>query len=454
MDLTPWMERWHMLPEQGGIVLCGVSGGRDSVCLLDYLHKLGQQRGFTAAAGHLNHLMRPTAQRDEDFVRAFCRERGIPFYTERADVYGLCGTWGLTVEETGRRARYEFLQRTAAAIGAARIATAHHRDDLAETVILQLLRGTGPQGLTGIPPVRGNIIRPLLDTSRRDIERYIEENGLTYVTDETNGDTAYARNRLRLEIWPMLEGINSEAAAHIARTADILRRENAYLDELAAARLPETGCAVDCGALLAAPEALRPRMLRLLLERLGTGRKDLGAVHLETLERLAAGEGMLALPGGAEAVCRDGVLTVRPAEIPPEETVLREGENPFGAACILVSRTPAEGGLALRCGPGQVLTARCWRRDDRLMLPGSRGERSVKRLLAERGVTPEKRETIPVLCVDGVTAAVWGVGTDRKFLPEASGEKIYIIYNERKLTEDTTYGKEQYGSGHSEGPAV
>ena len=115
MDLTPWMERWHMLPQQGGIVLCGVSGGRDSICLLDYLHRLGQRRGFTAAAGHLNHLMRPTAQRDEDFVRAFCAERGIPFYTEKADVYGLCGTWGLTVEETGRRARYDFLRRTAAA---------------------------------------------------------------------------------------------------------------------------------------------------------------------------------------------------------------------------------------------------------------------------------------------------------------------------------------------------
>ena len=218
MDLTPWMERWHMLPEQGGIVLCGVSGGRDSVCLLDYLHKLGQQRGFTAAAGHLNHLMRPTAQRDEDFVRAFCAQRDIPFYTESADVYGLCDAWELTVEETGRRARYDFLQRTAAAIGAEKIATAHHRDDLAETVLLQLLRGTGPQGLTGIPPVRGNIVRPLLDTPRRDIERYIAENGLAYVTDETNSDLAYARNRLRLEIWPELERINPSASAHIART--------------------------------------------------------------------------------------------------------------------------------------------------------------------------------------------------------------------------------------------
>ena len=126
MDLTPWMERWHMLPQQGGIVLCGVSGGRDSVCLLDYLHTLGQERGFTAAAGHLNHLMRPTAQRDEDFVRAFCAQRDIPFYTESADVYGLCDTWELTVEETGRRARYDFLRRTAAAIGAEKIATGHY----------------------------------------------------------------------------------------------------------------------------------------------------------------------------------------------------------------------------------------------------------------------------------------------------------------------------------------
>lgn len=276
MDLTPWMERWHMLPEQGGIVLCGVSGGRDSICLLDYLHTLGQERGFTAAAGHLNHLMRPTAQRDEDFVRSFCARRGIPFYTERANVYALCGTWGLTVEETGRRARYEFLQRTAEAIGAEKIATAHHQNDLAETVLLQLLRGTGPQGLTGIPPVRGNIVRPLLDTPRRDIERYIAEHELAYVTDETNGDTAYARNRLRLEIWPELEGINPRAAEHIACTADILRRENAYLDALAAERLRSTGTDVDCEALLAAPEALRPRMLRLLLDRLPTGRKDLG----------------------------------------------------------------------------------------------------------------------------------------------------------------------------------
>lgn len=430
MDLTPWMERWQMLPPAGGVMLCAVSGGRDSMCLLDYLHKLGQQRGFTVAAGHLNHLMRPTAQRDEDFVRGFCEVRGIPFYTERADVYALCRAWSLTVEETGRRARYEFLQRTADTIGADRIATAHHRDDLAETVLLQLLRGTGPQGLTGIPPVRGNIVRPLLDTPRREIQRYIEENGLAYVTDETNGDVSYARNRLRLVIWPELMRINPAAADHIARTADILRRENDYLDQLAAARLPETGTCVPRDAVLAAPEALRPRMLRLLLDRLDTGKKDLGAGHLAALEQLCAGEGMLDLPDGVTAVCRNGVLTLQAAEKPPEEQTLRQGEISFGTGTLLVSRTSQCGALALRCGEGQVLTVRRWQPSDRLDLPESRGARSLKRLFTERGVMPERRDAIPVFCVDGVAAAAWGVGVDRRFLPEKTGGNIYIIMRE------------------------
>ena len=134
LNALPWMARWQMLPPPGGTILCAVSGGRDSVCLLHYLHHLGQTHGFTVAAAHLNHLMRPTAQRDEDFVRALCASLDVPFHTEKADVYALCDTWGLTVEETGRRARYDFLRRTASAIHADFIATAHHREDQAETV--------------------------------------------------------------------------------------------------------------------------------------------------------------------------------------------------------------------------------------------------------------------------------------------------------------------------------
>ena len=393
------------------------------MCLLHYLHHLGQERGFDVAAAHLNHLMRPTAQRDEDFVRALCASLDVPFYTEKADVYALCDAWGLTVEETGRRARYDFLRRTASAIRADFIATAHHREDQAETVLLQLLRGTGPQGLSGIPPVRDGIIRPLLDTPRAAIESYIRAHGLTYVTDETNLDQSYARNRLRLSLWPELAAINPELTAHICHTADILRAENDYLDAQAAALLPPDGTSVPCEAVLSAPPVLRPRMLRLLAARLPVGKKDFTAAHYRALEQLCHTGGALSLPGGAPALSRGGTLSLTLPPVPPEPQPLQEGHNTFGPWCITVTRMPVPGALALQDGP---LTVRPWRRDDRMTLPGSRGPRSLKRLLADRGIAPPQRDAWPVLCRDDRPTAVWLVGTDTKALPADAGHTIYI----------------------------
>ena len=393
------------------------------MCLLHYLHHLGQERGFAVAAAHLNHLMRPTAQRDEDFVRALCASLDVPFYTEKADVYALCDAWGLTVEETGRRARYDFLRRTASAIRADFIATAHHREDQAETVLLQLLRGTGPQGLSGIPPVRDGIIRPLLDTPRAAIESYIRAHGLTYVTDETNLDQSYARNRLRLSLWPELAAINPELTAHICHTADILRAENDYLDAQAAALLPPDGTSVPCEAVLSAPPVLRPRMLRLLAARLPVGKKDFTAAHYRALEQLCHTGGALSLPGGAQALSRGGTLSLTLPPAPPGPQPLQEGHNTFGPWRITVTRMPVPGALALRDGP---LTVRPWRRDDRMTLPGSRGPRSLKRLLADRGIAPPQRDAWPVLCRDDRPTAVWLVGTDTKALPADAGHTIYI----------------------------
>lgn len=430
LHLLPWMERWQMLPPVGGRILCAVSGGRDSVCMLDCLHTLGRERGFSVSAAHLNHGMRATASRDEELVRELCRERDIPFYTEKVNVYALCSQWGLTVEETGRRARYEFLRRAAAADGADFVATAHHREDQAETVLLQLLRGTGPQGLTGIPPVRDGVIRPLLDTPRADIDDYIARHGLPWVTDETNLDTHYARNRLRLEIMPELRELNPAAAAHICRTADILRGENDYLDAQAAALLPPEGTELTAETLRLAPPVLRRRMLRLLVERLPVGKKDFTAGHYQALERLAETGGTLSLPRNALAVCRGGVLTLsvtHPGEV--AETELAPGENRVGPWHIVVSEQPCPGALALRQGR---LSVRSWRREDSLTLPDSRGARSLKRLFSERGIPPESRCAFPVFCLDGAVAAVWGVGVDMRAQPETSGRNIYLILNDQK----------------------
>ena len=426
MNLVPFMEQWHMLPPPGGTVLVAVSGGRDSMCLLHYLHALGRERDFTVAAGHLNHAMRPEADSDEAFVRDFCRRLDIPFYTQKLPVYEMAAAWGLTVEETGRRARYDFLEQTADAIGADRIATAHHRNDQAETVLLHLLRGTGPQGLGGIPPVRGRYIRPLLQTPREEVEQYNARHGIGHVEDSTNRDLSYGRNRLRLSVWPELEKIHPAVRENIARCAELTRQESEFLDALAARRLPPRGTEIPCAVLLCAPPVLQRRMIRLLMSRLPAGKKDVGAEHIEAAVRLAQAGGVLHLPSGIEVLCRSGIFCLRMEGKAPPPMALTPGENRWGSWTITLSRQRPEGeSTALKYG-GEPLSVRRWQGTDRLTLPGSRGSRSLKRLFLDSGILPEERDTLPVICLDEQVSYVHKVGLDRRYLPEKTGAGLYV----------------------------
>ena len=440
MDLTAWMEQWNMFPDAGGTILCAVSGGRDSVCLLHYLCGISGRYGFSVAAGHYNHHMRPTAQRDEDFVRALCAQLEVPFYTDGCDVVAAAQAGGCGVEETGRRLRYEFLERLADGLGAARIATAHHMGDQAETVLLNLLRGTGPEGLGGIPPVRGRLIRPLLNTPREEIEAYLVRHALSHVEDETNESLAFSRNRLRRTVLPELEKINPALRQNAARTAAIVRRENEYLNELAAQHLPREGTEIPCAQLLSAPEVLQARMVRLLIDRLGTGKKDLSAAHIEAVLALAAGHGGMAyLPDGAEAVCRGGTLRLQRRATDADGAIpLREGAQRRNGWLAEVTVRDAsapcrEDALYLPGDALDRLELDSWRGGEGLELPGSRGKRSIKRLLTERGIPPEERRTVPCVRCGGTAAAVWGLGTDVQYLPEETGKKIEIILKKENM---------------------
>ena len=194
----------YMMLETGENVLVALSGGADSTALLLSLRELG----YPVRAFHLNHCLRGAeSDRDEAFCRRLCEKLGVELTVERVDIAAAAGD--SAVEETARRIRYARLEHAA---HGAQIAVAHNADDNLETVLFHLVRGSGAKGVSGIPPVRGAVIRPLLFAERREIEAFLRENGQDYVTDSSNLSDDYTRNRLRHSVLPVLRGINEQAA--------------------------------------------------------------------------------------------------------------------------------------------------------------------------------------------------------------------------------------------------
>lgn len=218
--ILSFSRRLDLLPANG-VLLCALSGGRDSVALLHFL----KEHGFAAAAAHFDHRLRPNSKEDAEFCRKLCETWDIPFYLGEGDVAAMAGN----TEANARTARYAFLEETAAGIGAVRIVTAHNADDNLETVLLHLTRGCGLNGLTGIRPRWGRIIRPMLEVPRSAVDAYVERLGLPYVEDATNADTAYARNRIRHQVLPVLRTINPKVAEAAGRMTDTLREDLDFL---------------------------------------------------------------------------------------------------------------------------------------------------------------------------------------------------------------------------------
>jgi tRNA(Ile)-lysidine synthase len=221
----------HSMLQEGDIVLIGLSGGPDSVCLSVILDEVRDNFNLSLHALYADHGLRPEESRDEEtFCKGFCDEHRIDFHTERLGVKTYAEEKRINIHEAARGLRYGAFERTALKINAARIAVAHNADDQAETVIMRLIRGAGRRGLSGIPYMRGNIIRPLLDIRREDIERFLSEKRIKFITDSSNLKTEYLRNRLRLEVIPALKMNNPSVIESMNRTADILREEERYLE--------------------------------------------------------------------------------------------------------------------------------------------------------------------------------------------------------------------------------
>lgn len=419
-------EKWDML---GGLVLCAVSGGRDSMAMLHLLSALAGEGGFRVAAAHFNHRLRPTADRDETFVRDWCRERKIPLTCGAGDVGEFAAREGLGIEDAARKLRYAFLETAARDMGADRVATAHHREDNAETVLLHLLRGSGLQGLCGIAPVRGNIVRPLLETSRTEIDAYVTRHNVPYVEDESNRDTRFTRNRLRLEVLPLLEEMAPGAAGRIAAAAELLREENDHLRREAEALLPE---AEDGAVMLPVPVLNRQdaSMGRRLVR--GMGRKlgaELTREQTEAVLSLKSG-GYLDLPENLCAIRKPHQLILKKLPPPLPPLALREGSQDWGPWTITLERhtAPVESApdrIVLRDNGGS-LTVAPWDGEGRLAVEN--GSRTIKRLFADAGIPIEGRGEHPAVLLDGTPVAILGVGVDRKLRPEAGDTCLTVAF--------------------------
>ena len=207
----------HMI-DPGDRLILGLSGGRDSVCLFHVLRRLGPGMDFTFSAVHVNHGIRgEEAVRDEKFAETLCREYGIPLRIVRASVPELAAESGLSPEEAGRLLRRRVFEEECVLKNAQKIALAHHKNDVAETVLFNIARGSGIGGLSSLRPVRGSYIRPLLGETRDEIDRFLSENGYTFVEDSSNGDVSYSRNRIRNDILPLFrQFVNSRTVDHLA----------------------------------------------------------------------------------------------------------------------------------------------------------------------------------------------------------------------------------------------
>ena len=215
--------------------MIALSGGSDSVALTLILRELAAHGGFSLAGlAHVNHRLRPTADRDEQFCRALADRFELPIAVSRIDVADYAAAEHLSIEEAARRARYALLHRCAADLEAGRIAIGHTRDDQAETFLLKLIRGAGLTGLGGIYPRRGALIRPLLDVPRADLRDYLTGLGESWMDDETNADLNNPRNRVRHRVIPELNAVyGGPTSASIARAAGLAREDGTWLDDLA-----------------------------------------------------------------------------------------------------------------------------------------------------------------------------------------------------------------------------
>jgi len=443
-------------------IIAAVSGGADSAALLDALARFQRSEGRPGSiiVAHLNHQLRgEESDEDEAFVRDLAGRLRLPVFTERIAVAERAKVEKKNLEAVARSLRYEFLLKVADSRGANVVFTAHTLDDQAETILMRLIRGSGAEGLRGIHQIvtlndRVKLIRPMLGIMRAEVIEHCEHYQLAFRRDSSNFLVDFTRNRVRLELLPLLETFNPRVKESLARASESLVRDEDYLRGAAAEYLAgsceESGLNVK--ALERAPAAIRRRVLRLWLREERGDLRRINATHIAAIENLVSG------PSGRRVELPDGGVVAREfdclrfihigaIEKPLEPVELREDEpRNFGGFTFMLKRGMARASLGLDNDGGREGFTAFLRESeelDRLRLrtrfPGAayipadaRRAVKLKTLMIRRKIPLTQRDRYPIL-VMADNRIVWapGLPVAREFAPDAEDEKCALIVAER-----------------------
>jgi tRNA(Ile)-lysidine synthetase, N-terminal domain/tRNA(Ile)-lysidine synthetase, C-terminal domain len=440
------IERYSML-SPGDRVVVGLSGGADSCALLHFLCGLRDEFGLTVAAVHVNHMIRGAeAERDASFAGNFCEKLGVAFYLYERDVPSIAAEKGLGLEACGREIRYGILESEADALGA-KIATAHTLSDSVETVLFHIIRGCSLTGLKGIPPVRGRIIRPLIECERSDVEEYCSRMGIEYVTDSTNFSDGYARNKIRLKILPLMREINPSALNAIGRLAGLAREDDDYLNAAADSVVENYLESGRADALFGAdPPILGRALMAICWKKLNIVPERRHIVSM--VECMGRGNGAVNLPGGHLFRVKGQTIVMEPYSLRASDAgdfsdwradlALGVIMTPVGQkiVCRLMNKNSMihddknEENVFKNCLDYDKIKKavfRFRREGDSFLRAGRKGTKSLKKLLNEEKIPAEIRGVLPMLEIEDRIAWICGIGAAEPFKVTGATEKVLYI---------------------------
>lgn len=432
------IEKYRML-EKGDSVAVGFSGGADSVCLLHTLYMLKERYELDITACHVNHLLRgDEAERDEQFCREFCENHGIKLRVLRVDVADIAAKNKESVELCARKIRYEFFENCSGKNG--KIATAHTLSDSMETMLFNMMRGSALKGICSIPEKRGNIVRPLIECTRQDIEEYCKGNSLYFVTDSTNNADEYSRNRIRHHIIPQMQVESKSLYTSYLSMHNALSRDEAFLDEytdriLEKIRL-ESG--VDAQKLVAEHDSVIYRCIAKLFSEHSV---PVDTVKLDLVfSAVKNGSGKVNLKPSVYACVKNSVLTIQeeetqeyfefPLEIGKEIQVFKNKSIVLNSEKDTCSKNVNQNLLKkyIDCDKiGHTVVVRQRKDGDSVRLASNRMTKTLKKLFNERKIPPHQRDKL--LIISDETGIVWVEGfgvAERCAVDEKTKNKVTI----------------------------